>query len=546
MALLLISAQGEWTKMGDSEKEQPKIGPLDWLGLSNLPNLQCAKPLGALLGAYLVGLFIVALFATMAVLMSTFSSLDSDTGPSLGVGTLIIGVLGAPFLIWRTMVAQTTVDLAKENHVTDMINKAVEGLGAIKSVKTEGNEKPEPNIEVRIGAILALERLAKNNLDVHIQIMEILTAYIRENAKASEAPPLLGPDGEPLPECPRYETAFADVFEVDLKEWNDKLRAALKAVKPRADIQMALTVIGRREDDQKTLERNGVPEFSKIEIDSAIAAGVSGDVTGWGPEMNSYRNEFHKWMFEARRHTLDLQGVNLRGADFVGGDFQNSRLTGSLLQGAKLNSTHMEGAFLEHVHMEGADLTEVHFEVANLREAQLQGAGLWNADVKVAHLRGADLVGASLGWTQMIGAYLGETNMQGALLRAVNMKGALLIGTHLEGARIAGARMEGVFLDAAHMAGVIQLDATGLRGAAVKDMDFTYTPDIWVHVPLIFGDGSVTLPGGIRPGNIDWPKHWGNKRLGREEHDGYTVELFDKTWHTWLATLPVEPTPPSP
>ncbi len=64
-----------------------------------------------------------------------------------------------------------------------------------------------PNIEVRIGAILALERMAKKNADVHIQIMEILTAYIRENAPVAEG---------------THER------------------------KPRQDIQLAFTVIGRR------------------------------------------------------------------------------------------------------------------------------------------------------------------------------------------------------------------------------------------------------------------------------------------------------------
>jgi len=70
--------------------------------------------------------------------------------------------------------------------ITDRINAAVLGLGAEKKVKVTENghviERTEPNIEVRIGAILALERIAKKNLDVHVQIMEFLCTYIRENA----------------------------------------------------------------------------------------------------------------------------------------------------------------------------------------------------------------------------------------------------------------------------------------------------------------------------------------------------------------------------
>ena len=42
-----------------------------------------------------------------------------------------------------------------------------------------------PNLEVRIGAIYALERIAQDSLRDHIQIMEILCAYIRENSHAT-------------------------------------------------------------------------------------------------------------------------------------------------------------------------------------------------------------------------------------------------------------------------------------------------------------------------------------------------------------------------
>ena len=73
--------------------------------------------------------------------------------------------------------------------ITDRINAAVLGLDAEKTVKVTENgqviERTEPNIEVRIGAIFTLERIAKKNLDVYVQIMELLCTYIRENAKIS-------------------------------------------------------------------------------------------------------------------------------------------------------------------------------------------------------------------------------------------------------------------------------------------------------------------------------------------------------------------------
>jgi hypothetical protein len=63
-------------------------------------------------------------------------------------------------------------------------------LGSEKIVKfTVGDgtaEHTEPNIEVRIGAILALERIAKNNLDVHLQIMELLLTYVQNHPHPNE------------------------------------------------------------------------------------------------------------------------------------------------------------------------------------------------------------------------------------------------------------------------------------------------------------------------------------------------------------------------
>lgn len=81
----------------------------------------------------------------------------------LGFGTMLAAMLGAPFVIWGTVLKHRTVTFQKEGHITDRINKAVEMLGAEKTVKRrevaeDGTvttaEETVPNIEVRIGAIL--------------------------------------------------------------------------------------------------------------------------------------------------------------------------------------------------------------------------------------------------------------------------------------------------------------------------------------------------------------------------------------------------------
>ena len=99
----------------------------------------------------------------------------------------LLGVLVAAatliFTLLRMWINERTTRATEEGLITDRINAAVASLGADKTVKGFESEKEYtcPNIEVRVGAILALERIAKRSPDVHIQIMEILCAYIREN-----------------------------------------------------------------------------------------------------------------------------------------------------------------------------------------------------------------------------------------------------------------------------------------------------------------------------------------------------------------------------
>ena len=122
-----------------------------------------------------------------------------------------------------TAAAERTTNAAEQGLITDRINTAVTGLGVEKTVKQTApdgttTENTDANIEVRLGAVYALERLSQDSDRDHMQIMEILCAYIRTNAP-----------------------------------WHPKTPGPFK--EPRADIQAALTVIRRRAPDKIALER---------------------------------------------------------------------------------------------------------------------------------------------------------------------------------------------------------------------------------------------------------------------------------------------------
>jgi len=111
--------------MGDKRKSIESV--TDWLGLSEVPNWRAARFLGPVFSMVIVLLFVLAIIAAFAVL---FQLVFGGGEVTFGAGALITALLGAPFLIWGTVLKHQTVMFQKEGHMTDRINKAVEQLGA--------------------------------------------------------------------------------------------------------------------------------------------------------------------------------------------------------------------------------------------------------------------------------------------------------------------------------------------------------------------------------------------------------------------------------
>jgi hypothetical protein len=181
-----------------------------------------------------------------------------------------------------------------------------------------------PNIEVRVGAIYALERISQDSSRDHIQIMEILTAYIRENAPARD----LEPSDEPF-----YTT------------------------RPRTDVQAALDIIGRRTPVLVALEHS-----KKYRLDLRAV-----DLSG----ANFSRGNFEGALFlGSRLEAVNFQFVNLRGArlntcllNFA--NFFEADLSGAILDGAKINKLEAFGAsitlaaYMRGISIAGSDISAI-------------------------------------------------------------------------------------------------------------------------------------------------------------------------------------------
>ena len=179
-------------------------------------------------------IFVLVLIGTAAyailLLINHLGTVGTDTDHLrqiiLAIPVLVAALaalIALPVTLIRLHYTRRQTLAEEEGLITDRINAAILGLGAEKTVKVTEEcqviERTEPNIEVRIGAILALERIAQKNLDVHVQIMEMIIAYVNANAKSEKS---------------SYQYQFIAT--------------------PRQDVQIAFDMIGRRTEDQCDLE----------------------------------------------------------------------------------------------------------------------------------------------------------------------------------------------------------------------------------------------------------------------------------------------------
>jgi uncharacterized protein YjbI with pentapeptide repeats len=258
--------------------------------------------------------------------------------------TLGAGLFAAAALVYTAL----NFRLSREGQVTDRYTKAIEQLGSDK-------------LDVRIGGIYALERVARDSARDHTTIMEVLAAFIREHSHKRW----------PVPE---------------------KNDAALPERTTRPDVQAALTVIGRRDTTR-----------DQLRIDLKFAELHGADLGGAqlaGPRAVVVRRRGVGIVGARRIGGVDLTGANLRRADFTSAQLSGARLSGADLTDANLTSAQLSGADLTGANLADADLNGATFTGAHLRGARFTGtrpnASLTRADHSGADLTGADLTGAAL------------------------------------------------------------------------------------------------------------------------------------------------------
>jgi hypothetical protein len=262
---------------------------------------------------------------------------------AVGGIALFLGLL----FTWRNLRmteknSRQTLDLSRKGQLNDRFIKAIEQLGAVD----QGRRK---KLEVRLGGIYALEQIAKDSPDDHHwSIMEILTAYVRENAPWKEGEQPLQEDIVP---CETQPT-----------------QSNLSPPNPATDIQAILTVLGR------CVRTYGKGEDQRLDLKRTALRGAN--LQGAHLEMADL-DEAHLEAADLREAHLEgafLWGAHLEGAVLPGAHLERAVLGGSCLMIEAFGAARLEGANLQGAHLERAVLNGARLEGANLQGAHLEGA----------------------------------------------------------------------------------------------------------------------------------------------------------------------------
>jgi uncharacterized protein YjbI with pentapeptide repeats len=258
--------------------------------------------------------------------------------------------------------ANKNAEAANQKQITERFSKAIEQLAS---------DKPE----VILGGIYTLERIARDSAPDQWTIMEVLTAFVRQNA----------------PIIKENESHFLEKQE--------------KLLKLRISIRACLTVIGERKHpdlENKYIDLTEV-NLSRFNLVGFKLKGFK--LTG-------------AYLTGAYLYKADLEGANLIEANLIGANLIEANLIEADLEGANLTGAVLTGANLTRACLIGANLTRACLIGANLTEACLIGA----------NLTGADLFGADLYKADLTKANLTEANLEGAILTEADLEGAILTG----------------------------------------------------------------------------------------------------------------------
>lgn len=280
-------------------------------------------------------------------------------------------------------VTQENLKVSQEGQITERFTRAIDQLGA-----TDKNGNPA--IEIRLGGIYALEKIADKSEEYYWPIVEILTAYVRKNSEVQAT------------ERKEFKNISMDTLS-PIYVKNQKIKEL------PFDILAIITVINRRKHSLDSEENVAIDlSFTNLEY--------------------------------AQFPSVNFNDAYFNGANLTRANFNEAKLSGIIFYDANLSGANFSEADLIKADLSEAISHYTFFHESNLTDADLTWADLNCAYFIGANLTGANLTGASLTGADFTGATLKESLFVNSILKGSNFEEANLENADFEGADLRGAK----------------------------------------------------------------------------------------------------------
>ena len=273
----------------------------------------------------------IAVFALLRWAPGLLAPTDGLTGPDkaealdrartsvLAVLAGLIAVVGAIYThrsyLLNREIHTTTANLTREGQITERFTRAVDQLG-------------HASVDIRLGGIYALERIARESAVDHGPIMEIITAWIREHA----APP---------------RPPFSSGRTTSTRSM-DAVRRRQRGILA-TDVQAAVKVLGRR-----NIEHDNGEWRVDLAGTSLVGADFSGANLTW-----------------ACFHGADLSYASFASAKLEHADLSHACLDHADLRSTRLNHADLRGTDLRHALFQGVNVSLAMYDAHTRSDVEL-------------------------------------------------------------------------------------------------------------------------------------------------------------------------------
>lgn len=320
---------------------------IEWLGYKREINFQDARWLGYILGVLifiLIGLFILSLVSSLinfigALLHIGKYQADIDGSAIRNIGLVLVGLIGAPFVIWRSFELSKQTTISKESLFNDKFEAAAIALASrreiSRAIRSDDNvevivRELEDDLVKRAAAIDRFEGLVEENPMAAPRVSRLLATYIRTNFPC-----------ESLEPTEDIKTRFI----------------------PRIDLQMAINTLGK------------VYETATL-------------VTKFN------------WRLDLRGCNFD--GVNFSNGYFKAADLTRCRLEGSVCMDANFEGGIFYECLLNYSNFTRANLKGARLDYITLNQPISNAFGAVRS-INLADLTGVTLIGADISALRSIG-----------------------------------------------------------------------------------------------------------------------------------------------